>query len=562
MREGVEEGDGLNLFKIRRTSVKTQDEGQTTAKTEIMILVQCEFNDAHQAIYRTLNQTVATRLRVGVYVFDHDGCQYPDGTMWGEPIDTRLFANNARVNKHVVNPVFIDIKGDRARIEGRAHLSKVQAGYQVARLIGTTDIPRYREIFPTAKSSKLSTRDEPSGLSLGERSQAKPIQLQQVSTTNRISRPTTLVMHDQSMSMPVNHSALVNDRNDKLSRTYRSVLISSPPVPLIKDKRLIINDDFHTSKTSVFERVGSCQIRDQDDALGGHKRINIEPAKPAKRLSVDTSESLSIGPKVRNPPPRKSNYASFNESITKKSNQVPPTPRSLNEMTNKPFSSHSTSRTTQGSKSMSTSENTQHRNFRKDLSSTRVQTTDASTTNPSVNRLLPFKLIPVRPPNKNKIVNINSSNQCKTSVPDKQVVKMTAWIQSVINSSVDRNSVPMTQIIHTPVQDEAMMLEDEAIVSLIMASAPITMEGNGLEVIRSLTPSTRDEVSNSSLGERAQAMIESKEPAINNLPDAACINVPTQVVLKVTQVGNVNHTSRPDEHESANTATNAAEITE
>ena len=98
-REGIEQGDGLNLFKVRRTSVKAEEQGQPIIKTEIIILVQCEFNDSHQAIYRTLNQTVATRLRKGVYVFDHDGCQYPHRTLWGEPIDTRLFANNARVNK-------------------------------------------------------------------------------------------------------------------------------------------------------------------------------------------------------------------------------------------------------------------------------------------------------------------------------------------------------------------------------------------------------------------------------------------------------------------------------
>ena len=67
-KEGIEQGDGLNLFKVRRTSVKAVEQGQPITKTEIMILVQCEFNDSHKAIYSILNQTVATRQRVGVYV--------------------------------------------------------------------------------------------------------------------------------------------------------------------------------------------------------------------------------------------------------------------------------------------------------------------------------------------------------------------------------------------------------------------------------------------------------------------------------------------------------------
>ena len=84
-------------------------------QTEVMMIVQCQLVYAHQAIYRMLNKIAAARLRIGVYVFDQDGCQYPDRTMNYEPIDTRLFSNNARVNNLVVNPVFIDVKEGRAR---------------------------------------------------------------------------------------------------------------------------------------------------------------------------------------------------------------------------------------------------------------------------------------------------------------------------------------------------------------------------------------------------------------------------------------------------------------
>ena len=62
-KEGVENGDGLNLFKIRRVPVKAMVDGNMITSIEVMIILQCEFCDAHQAIYRTLNQTVATTNR-------------------------------------------------------------------------------------------------------------------------------------------------------------------------------------------------------------------------------------------------------------------------------------------------------------------------------------------------------------------------------------------------------------------------------------------------------------------------------------------------------------------
>ena len=169
-KEGVEEGDGLNIFKIRRVLVRTKVKGRKVIRPEVMMIVQCQLVTAHQAIYRMLNQTAATRLRLDVYVFDRDGCQYPDRTMCYEPIDTRLFANNARVNKLILNPVFIDTKEDRARAEERQHVSKIEGGYPVARLVGTTDIPRYRELTQTPSTHRPSTHDKPPGSSFGEKS--------------------------------------------------------------------------------------------------------------------------------------------------------------------------------------------------------------------------------------------------------------------------------------------------------------------------------------------------------------------------------------------------------
>ena len=61
-REGVTEGDGLTMFKARLVRVPTEEEGRAIIRTELMIIVQCKISDAHHAIYRDLNQTVATKL--------------------------------------------------------------------------------------------------------------------------------------------------------------------------------------------------------------------------------------------------------------------------------------------------------------------------------------------------------------------------------------------------------------------------------------------------------------------------------------------------------------------
>ena len=188
-----------------------------------MMIVQCQLVTAHQAIYRTLNQIAATRLRIEVYVFDHDGCQYPDRTMCYEPIDTRLFANNARVNKLMLNPVFIDIKEDRARAEERQHVSKIEGGYPVSRLVGTTDIPRYREITQAQLTNRPSTHDQPPGSSFGEKSRM-PCQddhCQQLMPKS--SKPST---HDKSSDLSFRGKAHPSETNST-SITHANNQISS-----------------------------------------------------------------------------------------------------------------------------------------------------------------------------------------------------------------------------------------------------------------------------------------------------------------------------------------------
>ena len=118
------------------------------------------------------------------------------------------------------------------------------------------------------------------------------------------------------------------------AKTYRSVLISDPPGPLVQDKRLVINDEFHQSKPSVFERLGTSKPDDQKYTSGGHKRTNVEPIKSAKRLSVDTSGGLFLDPKVKKQSSIRLTYSPLNKNVISISSKVISNKSSLAEVTN------------------------------------------------------------------------------------------------------------------------------------------------------------------------------------------------------------------------------------
>ena len=101
-------------------------------------------------------------------MFDVRGCKYPDRTLCSFPINIQQIKDRLRVNVAIENPIFIDIKSDRAWAEDRQYLSKkVKGSYPVERIMGTTDLPTYRETLGTQYI--LSTRNGLPGLLLGEK---------------------------------------------------------------------------------------------------------------------------------------------------------------------------------------------------------------------------------------------------------------------------------------------------------------------------------------------------------------------------------------------------------
>ena len=65
------------LIQNKQVKVPAEVKGRTIIRTKVMMLIQCKLNEAHH-VYRFLYQTVAKKLRLGMCVFDVDGCKYPD----------------------------------------------------------------------------------------------------------------------------------------------------------------------------------------------------------------------------------------------------------------------------------------------------------------------------------------------------------------------------------------------------------------------------------------------------------------------------------------------------
>ena len=170
------------------------------------------------------------------------------------------------------------------------------------------------------------------------------------STSTRAVPSSTLIsVHDQTMCF------------NESGKTYRSVLISSAPSLSILDKRWVVDDELYQPKSFVFERLGPNTAKKQVQSSKSHKRSNVEPIKPAKRLSVDTSDGIFLDPRARKSSSIRITHASLTDNVSRKSVQVLPLPQSLNEMTNKLPPSQATRRNTQGAKSMPSSENIQPR---------------------------------------------------------------------------------------------------------------------------------------------------------------------------------------------------------
>ena len=136
-----EDKDGIDLIKIKKVRVAAEEEGRKIIRTELVIILRCDLIEAHNAIYRLLNQKGAARLRLSVYAFDVRGCIHPDHTTRSFLLDKTMMRQRFPHNRRIQNPVMKDVKLYRARISSRRHRSNVTGGYPTENLIGELDNP-------------------------------------------------------------------------------------------------------------------------------------------------------------------------------------------------------------------------------------------------------------------------------------------------------------------------------------------------------------------------------------------------------------------------------------
>ena len=173
-------------------------------------------------------------------------------------------------------------------------------------------------------------------------------------------------------------------------------------------------------------------------------------------MSVDTSDGLFLEPKVRKQSAIRVTYTPINKNISKLDTHLLTNTSSLLEVTNKPLQPNK--QKPQNNKSIIASENSQRRvvnAFQNHPPSIRVQSTDGAASVTTSSKTQPFKLTPVLPPTKNKVVNLKSSSLCDKSNTDPN--------QQVTLVSSTNKPVP---VMYTLGKNASALLEDEAIISI------------------------------------------------------------------------------------------------
>ena len=98
---------------------------------ELIMILNCRERAANYSVYHELNNRVERRLRLSAYIFDEEGCVYPDKSAKKTPLDTNRLRAMFIPNAIIRNPILVDHKEERKREETRLHKK-----------------PRYKDGFP------------------------------------------------------------------------------------------------------------------------------------------------------------------------------------------------------------------------------------------------------------------------------------------------------------------------------------------------------------------------------------------------------------------------------
>ena len=94
--------DYFKLLKVKEIEFESEEKGVQVRHREYMMILNCKERAANYSIYHKLNNRVERRLRLSAYIFDEEGCVYPDKTARKTPSQRDQTAINVhtQTNSH------------------------------------------------------------------------------------------------------------------------------------------------------------------------------------------------------------------------------------------------------------------------------------------------------------------------------------------------------------------------------------------------------------------------------------------------------------------------------
>ena len=79
----------FDLLKVKEVEFETEEMGVQVRHKEIIMILNCKVRAASYSIYHDLNNRVERRIRLSAYIFDEEGCVYPDKSAKKTPLDIK-----------------------------------------------------------------------------------------------------------------------------------------------------------------------------------------------------------------------------------------------------------------------------------------------------------------------------------------------------------------------------------------------------------------------------------------------------------------------------------------
>ena len=195
------------------------------------MILNCKVRAANYSIYHDLKNRVERRLRLIAYIFDEEGCVYPDKTAKKTPLNVAVLREIFKPNLAITNPVLIDNKEERKREETR-HNKK----------------PKYKGGFPkeifVITANKIGQILMPPYYwhKMGEDSTLDPHQSGLVEETphkQRASISTQTNQQQNSSTLDSRQSELVEERIDPRTPTPKQIIIENQRITDPKHRGLV-----------------------------------------------------------------------------------------------------------------------------------------------------------------------------------------------------------------------------------------------------------------------------------------------------------------------------------